>query len=53
MYIVNAVDSFCSMKLATTIGNGAKKLYLSQTDSFDFAQNYLAISILNGVYLYI
>lgn len=52
MYIVNAVDSFCDMKLATTTGNGEKKLYLSPTDSLDFIQNYLGISIANGSNLY-
>ncbi|NME09451.1 hypothetical protein HF875_07960 [Paraclostridium bifermentans] len=52
MYIVNAVDSFCDMKLATTTGRGEKKLYLSPTDSLDFIQNYLGISIANGSNLY-
>lgn len=52
MYIVNAVDSFCDMKLASTSGNGEKKLYLSQADSLDFAQNYLGINIANGCNFY-
>ncbi|WP_127836655.1 hypothetical protein [Clostridium prolinivorans] len=52
MYIVNAVDSFCDMKLASTTGNGEKKLYLSLTDSLDFAQNYLGINIANGSNIY-
>lgn len=52
IYIVNAVDSFCDMKLATTTGNGEKKLYLSPTDSLDFVQNYLGINIANGSNFY-
>ncbi|WP_141604616.1 hypothetical protein [Terrilactibacillus laevilacticus] len=52
MYIVNAVDSFCDMKLASTSGNGEKKLYLSPADSLDFAQNYLGINIANGSNFY-
>ncbi len=48
MYEVNAVDSFCNMKLADTSGNGEKKLYLSPGDSLDFAQTYLGINIANG-----
>ncbi|MFT8320484.1 MAG: hypothetical protein ABF649_06215 [Bacillus sp. (in: firmicutes)] len=52
MYIVNAVDSFCDMKLTSTSGNGEKKLYLSQADSLDFAQNYLGINIANGINFY-
>lgn len=52
MYIVNAVDSFCDMKLASTTGNGEKKLYLSKTDSLNFAQNYLGINIAKGHNIY-
>lgn len=52
MYLVNAVDSFCDMKLSTTTGTGEKKLYLSTTDSLDFATNYLGINTANGVNLY-
>lgn len=52
MYIVNAVDSICDMKLASTTGEGEKKLYLSTTASLDFAQNYLGISIANGSNFY-
>ncbi len=52
MYLVNAVDSFCDMKLAGYTGNGEKKLYLSRLDSLDFIQNYLGISIAKGSNIY-
>lgn len=52
MYIVNAVDSFCDMKLASTTGNGEKKLYLSPIESLDFIQNYMGISIAKGTNIY-
>lgn len=52
MYLVNAVDSFCDMKLAGNTGNGEKKLYLSKTDSIDFATRYLGISIDKGMDFY-
>lgn len=52
MYLVNAVDSFCDMKLKNSTGHGEKKLYLSTTDSLCFAKKYLGIDIKNGVNIY-
>ena len=52
MYTVNAVDSFCDMKHASTTGNGEKKLYLSPVDSLSLIQNYMGINIANGTNIY-